>query len=150
MAEPWNVEKMLALGHLHADLEAKREIDPLMETLVPDPVYEFHPLGRTMRGGERVRRYYEQFFSDFMEKITGYVLVDEWANARSVVQEYDISVAVEGAPQTHRVVGILYAEDIASAADPTALRLGGERIYGSETLVRLFAGALYDELVPLG
>jgi hypothetical protein len=80
-----------------------------------------------------------------MEKITGYVLLDEWANENSVVQEYDISVSVDGTPQTHRVVGILFTE---KTPDGRVL-LGGERIYASERCVRLMAGAIYDEFTPL-
>jgi alkylhydroperoxidase family enzyme len=140
----WTAADMLELGHLHADLEARRELDPLMDTLVAEPVYEFHPLGLRMAGGERVRRYYRQFFDDFMEKIVGYRLLEEWANETSVGQEYDITVEVDGEPETHRALGILYVEH-----GPDGARLGGERIYGSERLVRLFAGNLFTELTPL-
>ena len=79
----WSVERMLALAHRHADLEAKRELEPLLATLVAEPVYEFHPIGKKMSGGAATRRYYEQFFADFMEKIVGYDLLDEWCNERS-------------------------------------------------------------------
>ncbi len=143
-AADWTAADMLELGHLHADLEARRELDPLMDTLVAEPVYEFHPLGLRMAGGERVRRYYRQFFDDFMEKIVGYRLREEWVNETSVGQEYDIAVEVDGKSETHRVLGILYVEH-----SPAGARLGGERIYGGERLVRLFAGDLFDELTPL-
>ena len=140
----WTAADMLALARLHADLEGRRELDPLMDTLVAEPVYEFHPLGLRMAGGERVRRYYRQFFDDFMEKIVGYELLEEWANPTSVGQEYDITIEVDGKRETHRVLGILYVQH-----DSEGSRLGGERIYGSERLVRLFAGELFDELTPL-
>ncbi len=136
----WNVERMLELGHRHAQLETERRLDPLMDTLVAEPVYEFHPLGMGLSGGERVRRYYAQFFERFMTRIVGYELLDEWANERSVVQEYDIELDVDGTKETHRVVGILFAEGD---------RLGGERVYGSERIVRLMLGDLFDELEPL-
>jgi hypothetical protein len=87
-----------------------------------------------------VRRYYTQFFSDFMAKVAGYELLDEWVNERSVVQEYDITLEVDRARETHRVVGVLYAQ---------GERLGGERIYGSERAVRRMAGCLFDELEPI-
>jgi hypothetical protein len=141
----WSEGEMLELGHRHADLEADRDLHPLMATLVENPSYEFHPMALGMSGGDRVRRYYAQFFEDFMEKIVGYVLLDEWANGNSVVQEYDITLEVEGQQETHRVVGILFAE---KTPDGTTL-LGGERIYASERCVRLMTGALYDELTPL-
>jgi hypothetical protein len=141
----WSAKDMLELGHLHADLEARRELGPLMETLVESPSYEFHPLGLGMRGGDRVRRYYEQFFDDFMTKIVGYELREEWANETSVAQEYDITVDVpSGGPETHRVVGILFAKET-----PGGTLLGGERIYAGERIVRLMAGPIFDELQPL-
>jgi hypothetical protein len=140
MAGKWNAKRMLELGRLHAELETRRELDPLMETLVAEPVYEFHPLGMRMSGGDRVRRYYAQFFENFMEKIVGYELLDEWVNESSVAQEYSITVQVDGAPETHRVIGILFAE---------GELLGGERIYGSKRIVQLMAGEIFDELEPL-
>src|SRR2546428_11125791 len=58
-AEPppgWSAEKMAALGARHAELEARGDLAPLLATLAPDPVYEFHPMRRCMRGDDRVRR----------------------------------------------------------------------------------------------
>lgn len=136
----WSAERMLALGRLHAQLEADQKLEPLMETLVAEPVYEFYPLRLRMSGGDPVRRYYTQFFSDFMTRIVGYQLLDEWFNERSVCQEYDISVRDAGVQETHRVVGILYAD---------GTRLGGERIYGSRRVVELMAGSLFEELEPM-
>lgn len=144
MPKAWTPQDMLQLGHLHADLEARRELDPLMETMIAEPAYEFHPFGLGMRGGERIRRYYAQFFERFMQTIVGYVLIDEWANERAVAQEYDITVDVDGARETHRVVGILFAAD-----SPDGVRLGGERVYASERCVRQMAGVVFDELEPL-
>ena len=144
MATDWTTLDMLKLGQLHAELEARRDLEPLLDTLVSEPRYEFHPLGLGMRGGERVRRYYTQFFAGFMQTIVDSVLIDEWANERAVVQEYDIRVEVDGGQETHRVVGVLFAED-----SPEGTRLGGERVYASERCVRQMAGALFDELEPL-
>ena len=136
----WNVEKMLELGRLHARLEAERQLEPLMDTLIAEPVYEFHPSGLRMRGQQRVRRYYEQLLGRFMTWVRGYALLDEWANEHSVAQEYDIQVQVDDGPvETHRVVGILFVE-------PGETRLGGERVYGGDRIVRLMLGDLHDEL----
>ncbi len=141
----WSLSDMIELGHRHARLEAERRLDPLMETLVESPSYEFHPLGLGMSGGDRVRRYYAQFFESFMEKIVGYELLHEWADERAVVQEYDIRVRDGGIAETHRVIGILFAEDTPDGRT----RLGGERIYASERCVRLMAGDVFDEFEPL-
>jgi hypothetical protein len=140
MSSGWNVARMIELGHRHAQLEAEKKLELVMETMIEEPVYEFYPLGKMMRGGERVRRYYRQFMDVFMETIVGYELLDEWASERSVVQEYDITVDVGEGPETHRVVGILFTEGD---------RLGGERVYGGERICRMMLGELFDELEPL-
>jgi hypothetical protein len=144
MASNWTTLDMLKLGQRHADLEARRELEPLLETLVSEPRYEFHPLGLGLNGGERVRGYYAQFFAGFMQTIVDAVLIDEWANERAVVQEYDIRVERDGSQETHRVVGVLFAED-----SPEGMRLGGERVYASERCVRQMAGDLFGALEPL-
>jgi len=139
----WSQERMVELGRRHAQLEADRELEPLMDTLAPGAVYEFHPMGLTMHGSAMVRRYYEQLLGQFMTWVQGYDLLGEWANEGSVVQEYDIRVQVDGDPiETHRVVGIL-------AHAPGTELLGGERVYGGERIVRLMVGELYDELEAL-
>jgi hypothetical protein len=137
MGDQWSVEKMYQLGSLHARLEGEKNLDALMDTMIPNPVYEFYPLRKTLRGGGKVRRYYRQFMDQFMSTIVDYRLVEEWVNSTSVIQEYDIIVSADGTLQTHRTVGILFVEQGL---------LGGERIYGSETMVRQFAGAMFDEL----
>jgi hypothetical protein len=138
--QEWTIEKMAALGRLHAELEANGPLEPLLSTLAPDPVYEFHPLRRCMRGDDRVRRFYEQFFARFLSLRHGFELVAEWVGLDSVAQEYDISLRVDGAIEHFRVLGILYARGD---------KLGGERVYASERFIRLLTGPLFDELEPL-
>lgn len=140
MSKQWTVENMYELGTRHARVEAQKNLDALMETMVAEPVYEFYPVGRMLRGGEKVRRYYQQFMDNFMNTIVDYELVEEWVNETSVIQEYNITVEIDGVRETHRTVGILYAK---------GELLGGERIYGSERMIRQFAGDMYDELEPL-
>jgi hypothetical protein len=136
----WTIEKMAALGTLHAELEAKGDLEPLLATLAPDPVYEFHPLRRCMRGDERVRRFYEQFCTRFLSLRHDFALIAEWVSIDSVAQEYEISLRVDGAIEHFRVLGILYARGD---------KLGGERVYASERFIRLLTGPLFDELEPL-
>lgn len=137
MSDLWTKEKMYELGTRHARLEEEMDLDGLMKTLVDDPVYEFYPLELTMSGGDNVRRYYKQFMANFMRKIVGYKLLDEWVSEASVVQEYDITTDSDGLVETHRTVGILFAE---------GELLGGERIYGSHRLVELMTGEMFGEL----
>ena len=102
----WTRDDMARLGALHADLEARGELEPLLETLVADPLYEFHPLGRGMRGGPVVRRFYTQFVERFLPLRHDYRLLAEWVSEDSVAQEYDITLRVDGALETHRVLGM--------------------------------------------
>jgi hypothetical protein len=138
-SDHWNAEKMLALARLHAQLETELKLDPLMDTLIPEPIYEFYPQQLRMRGGDLCRRYYQQFFDDFMQKIAGYKMGEEWVSETSVAQEYDITLRIDGKLETHRVLGVLYAEGD---------RLGGERIYGTERVIELMAGSVLGEFEP--
>ncbi|HIM00163.1 MAG TPA: hypothetical protein EYG46_04095 [Myxococcales bacterium] len=133
-------KQMLDLATRHAQYEAEQKIGPLMETLVPEPEYGFYPAKLRMHGGDLCKRYYEQFFTDFMSKVRGHKLLNEWVSHDSVAQEYDITLRVDGELETHRVLGILFAEGD---------RLGGERIYASERAIRLMAGCVFDEFKPL-
>ena len=140
LAPGWTVEKMAALGTLHATLEANGPLEALLATLAPDPLYEFHPLRRCMRGDDRVRRFYEQFFARFVKLRHEFELIAEWVSLESAAQEYDISLNVEGVIEHFRVLGILYARGD---------KLGGERVYASERFIRLLTGPLFEELEPL-
>lgn len=132
---------MAALGALHAELEgSKGDLEPLLATLAPDPVYEFHPIRRCLRGDDRVRRFYTYFFDQFLQLRDSYSLVAEWVSESSVAQEYEISLRVDGAVERFRVLGVLYARGD---------KLGGERVYASDRFIRLLTGPLFDELEPI-
>lgn len=141
LAQPgWSAERMAELGTRHSDAEGIGDLETLFGTLVDDPVYEFHPVGLSMGGGDRVRRFYEQFKEHFLPMRAGYTMLGEWVSATSVAQEYDISLRVDGVVETHRVLGILFADGD---------KLGGERVYASERFVRLMTGSVFDELESL-
>lgn len=133
------VERMARLGARHAELEADGNLEPLLETLVADPVYEFHPLRRRMRGAATVRAFYTQFIERFLPLRERYALVGEWVDATAVVQEYDIALRVDGGVEEFRVLGILLGD---------GERLVGERVYASERFVRLMTGAIFESLEP--
>lgn len=140
MAGEWSAKHMLELGHRHAQAEARADLDETMATLVAEPRYEFHPAGLGMRGAERVRRYYAQFFESFLPRTVHYRLIEEWVNEKSLSQEYEIGLRVGDAVETYRVIGVLFAE---------GELLGGERIFSSEAFVRQMAGSLFGELYAL-
>ena len=133
----WTADRMHELGSRHAQLEADCDIEGTMATVVPNPVYEFHPAGVRLEGRDQVRRYYEHLLTHFVPSTRGVRLLEEWASAASIVQEYEITVEVAGDLEAHRVIGILFAE---------GELLGGERIFSSERCARLMLGeALFAE-----
>lgn len=142
MADEWTAEQMRELGMRHAILETKGDLEGTMATLVPEPVYEFHPSRLRLAGQADVRRYYEHLSKNFVTRVA-HTLVEEWVTPRSLAQEYDIIWDPEGVAETHRVIGILFL-------DEATRLLGGERIYASEACARRMLGdALYDELESL-
>jgi hypothetical protein len=111
-----------------------------MATMIAEPVFEFHPPGARLVGGARIRRHYEQFLKRFMPLVEGTTSLGEWVNESASVQEYVIHMRVDGRREDHGVVAVLYA---------SGDRLGGERLYGSERLLRLMLGPMESELEPL-
>ena len=136
----WNAERMLELATRHAKVESRRRLEDLMDTLIEDPVYEFLVQGLTLRGGARVRRYYQQFFDDYMSRVTGARRLGQWGDAAAVAREDLIEVKGAEGPEVHRVMSVLFAEGD---------RLGGERIYASDNVVRMMAGEMFGELEPI-
>jgi hypothetical protein len=135
-----SVSQVLELARAHSAAEERRELEPLMATMIPEPVFEFHPPGARLVGGARIRRHYEQFLTRFMALVEGTELLGEWVTETGSVQEYRIDVRVDGRLERHGIVAVLYA---------SGDRLGGERLYGSERLIRLMLGPMTQELEPL-
>lgn len=135
-----NAEQMLRLTKRHAIVEYKRQLDDLMDTMVAEPLYEFPVQGLRLRGGERVRRYYQQFFDNYMIRATHGRVLGMWGDAVSVAREDSIDYDGVDGPEVHRVMSVFFADgDL----------LGGERIYASDHVVRMMAGEMYDELEPI-
>lgn len=136
-------DAMYALGLRHASLEAAGDLEGTMDTLIEEPVYEFWPIGLRMTGRERVRRYYRHLIDDFMPSQIGYVMLAETLSGDALCQEYAIEIHGDDGPETHRVIGILFADP-----DRPEL-LGGERIWGDEAFLRRMVGPVWDELEPV-
>jgi len=139
-ANGWNADKMLELATRHARVESQKRLDELMDTLVAEPVYEFLAQGLMLRGGARVRLYYQQFFEDYMSQITGGQRLGQWGDETAIAREDAIEIAGSDGPEVHRVMSVLFAEGD---------RLGGERIYASDRVVKMMAGKMFGELEPI-
>jgi hypothetical protein len=135
--DPKRIAQVLELGSEHARIETACDLEATMATLTADPLYEFFPAGLRMRGADKVRRYYEHLMAHFLPNVESADVVDEWCNENSLNQEFDVHIRIDGKLERHRLLGILVvADDL----------LSGERIYGSERVLRLMLGDLYDEL----
>jgi len=133
-------EQMAAITRLHAELEIAGDYDPLLATLVDEPIFEFHPPGGQLRGGETLRRYYTRFLAEFMPLVEETILIAEWSNEIACVHEYQLRLRVDGKLENHQLMGSIYG-----AGD----KIGGERLYGSARLMDFMLGPFADELVPI-
>ena len=135
-----DAEEVRRLGHHHAEVETAGQLEETMATLVEDPIYDFFPAGLRLRGADAVRRYYRHLFDHFLPFVEGSEVIGEWVNEQALIQEYAVDIRHDGEMERHFLVGILYVE---------GNRLGGERIWGSETALRRLLGPIYDELTPI-
>lgn len=128
-----------AVGRRHAELEAAGDLDGIMATLVPEPVYLFPTVRGRLEGRDNIYRYYRHFVDDFQPRIADYRLLDEWLGEHTLAQEYALHLRDE--PGERIMVGILYGE---------GPLLTGERIYGDRELMQALLGPVFDKLQPLG
>ena len=135
-----SAEQVAALTRRHAELELAGDYEPLLATLVAEPIFEFHPPGGQLVGGETLRRYYTRFLAEFMPLVEETLLIGEWATELACVHEYQLGLRIDGKLERHQLMGSIYA---------SGDRLGGERLYGSSRLMDLMLGPFVDELVPI-
>ncbi|MBW2426753.1 MAG: nuclear transport factor 2 family protein [Deltaproteobacteria bacterium] len=133
-------EQMRAIARLHAEVEQRGDLEPLLETLVDEPIFEFHPPGGQLIGGETLRRFYTAFLRDFMPLVAETVLLGEWADGDGCVHEYQIRLRIDGRLENHQLTGTIYG---------SGDRIGGERLYGSPKLLDLMLGDFKRELQPI-
>lgn len=136
-----SLETLTQTAQRHVTCEAASDFDGVMATLEEAPVMSLYPCGLELRGRAAVERFYRQLFAQFMPRIVGYELLSECVGAAGVTQEYDITLSMDdGQPQCFRVMAIL-------TFGRTALT--GERLYASETFLKIMFGPTWDELRPI-
>ena len=130
---------VLALCHEHADAEAAFDIDRVLATLVPEPLYEFYPVGRILSGWTSVERFYRSQYPLFTRQVVDFDLLGEWVNEHTAVQEYVIAVRDEsGGSYAYRVLSMMPVDEAAGL-------LAGERLYCDEAFVRCLLGPHWAE-----
>ncbi len=132
--------QMAAITRLHAELEISRDFEPLLATVVDEPIFEFHPPGGQLIGGATLRRYYTRFLSEFMPQVEETHLIGEWASEKACVHEYQLRLRIDGRLENHQLMGAIYG---------SGDKIGGERLYGSARLMELMLGPFEQELVPI-
>ncbi len=136
------IDQLLAVAMAHAEAEALDDPEPVLRTLEEDCVYELQPMGVVLEGMDLARRYYDYFFSTFRPLVEGYTLRSEWHDEHGLGQEYTIwtRTGPGGSLERHEVIGILtFGRD----------KLSGERVYGSNELLRLMFGPVIDAGRPI-
>ena len=137
-----NRDEMIALARRHAAAERNGDMATTLATLEPDPLYELEPVGRVLRGMDAARRYYEHFFGTFRSFIEASERLAEWVTDEGMGLENVLRLRLpDGSRERHRVIGILVFGKKA---------LAGERVWGSERLLRLMFGPVYDSSLPTG
>ena len=135
---------VLALCHEHADAEAAFDIDRVLATLVPEPLYEFYPAGRVLSGWTNIERFYRSQYPVFASQVVDFDLLGEWVNERTAVQEYVIVVRGEsGHSDAYRVLSMMPVDEAAGL-------LAGERLYCDEAFVRCLLGPYCEETRAAG
>ena len=136
-------EELVAVALAHAQAETIDDPPTVMATLEDDPLYELQPVGLMLRGREKAQKYYDYFFATFKPMVAGFELRNEWIDDSGVAQEYTIwtKSAADGGLERHEVIGILTFG---------TTKLSGERVYGTERLLRLMFGPVYDDGEPIG
>ena len=135
-----NAEQMAAITRLHAELEIAGDYEPLLATLVDEPIFEFHPPGGQLRGGETLRRYYTRFLAEFMPLVEETILIGEWSSEIACIHEYQLRLRIDGRLENHQLMGSIYG---------SGDKIGGERLYGSSRLMDLMLGDFAKELVAI-
>jgi len=129
-----------ALAETHAYHEDRGEFEPVLRTVVSDPIYQFPPLGVQLEGVDQILRYYqrvERNYSPLVEHARLDVLI---ASAAAAVIEYVLQLRLEDGLVDDRLIVVL----------PVRGRLfEGERIFSSERVLRLLLGEMIEEAHPV-
>ena len=139
-ASALRADEVEALARYHADHEDRGAFSEVLDTLVAEPRYEFHPLGVRLEGRERVRRYYERVRRHYAPRVHSATLLELTASASAAMLEYALELDLAGQRAQERLVVVLPVREG---------RFAGERIHSSETVLRLLLGEMLEEATPV-
>lgn len=136
---PPTFAQSIAAAYAHSASESGTDVDAILATIDPDPVFEFYPVGKRFTGMEMARRYYTNFVTDFGPRTIKFTQLAESVGPEGVVQEYILTIQHDGddAPTSHHVVGtVVFGQN----------GISGERICSDEKFLRTLLGPVWDEL----
>ena len=136
-----NKDQLLALASERVQAVTRGDLDAIMATLSPEPIFDLYPLGLRLSGYQNVRRYYEWTIHHFNTRVTP-TLVGAYVAETDIAWEFDLLYRPQQGPsELFRVLAVVPA-----AGD----RLAGERLFGSERCLRLMLGEeAWGKLVPI-
>lgn len=133
------VDEMRKLVQKHSDLESNLDLEGVLETLVENPTYEFHPARLRLEGKENIRQFYRDHFDSFFPLIKSYVMVNQCWDTHSACMEYDLYLKEPHDPsRAYRIMVVLSEENSL---------LKGERFYVENELAELMAGSSFDKFL---
>ena len=134
-------QRMAALAAEHVRAEDAGDVDATLATFQDDAAFELFPCGLRLSGHERIRRYYQYFFSTSIKRCVGYTTRATCEGDEGMVVEMTVTLGYPGGTtRDFRVLTIFpYGE--------TALL--GERIYADMEFFRVIFGPLLAEAEPM-
>lgn len=128
----------IAAAYAHAASEEGTDVEAILATIDPDPVFEFYPIGKRFTGMATTRRYYTNFVNSFGPRMIRHKLLAESVGPEGLVQEFVLTMTHEGddAPTSHHVMAIvLFGKE----------GIAGERICSDDKFLRSLLGPVWDE-----
>jgi len=134
-------ERMAALAAEHVRAEDAGDVDATLATFQTDAAFELFPCGLRLSGHDRIRRYYEYFFSTSLKRCAGY--------STRGTQEGDDGMAVEMTVTLSYPGGITRDFRVLTIFPYGETALLGERIYADTEFFRVIFGPLLAEAEPM-
>jgi hypothetical protein len=123
---------MLKLAQVHLEAELRMDLDGVLATLVPDPVYVLWD-GRRVEGMDAVRSYYTRMFERVFPRLVSVDASGLWVGEASVVAEGPVTMRDPGGgTATYTQVSVIPFRDGL---------IEGERVYPSLDFARLLDDA---------
>jgi ketosteroid isomerase-like protein len=133
VAQP-SQREMEELIYEHMRAEQARDLDRVMATLCPDPVFEIHPLGIRIEGWDAVAEKYRRTMSGIWADVLEDTVVGIWRSNDSVVMQDVARCTLSNGKE-----GTLHALTI---FDFQGDRLKGERVYLGALALEMMKRAL--------